>query len=58
PLAFIVEQAGGRSSNGHQRTLEIEPRTCHERCPVFIGSAELVAQAEKFIAQETTPTEA
>ena len=52
PLAFIVEQAGGRSSNGHLRTLEIEPKTAHERCPVFIGSAELVTQAEHFLAQE------
>ncbi|RZL15914.1 MAG: class 1 fructose-bisphosphatase [Hymenobacter sp.] len=53
PLAFIVEQAGGRSSNGHRRTLEIEPKTAHERCPVFIGSQELVEQVEAFIAQET-----
>lgn len=49
PLAFIVEQAGGRSSNGHLRTLEIEPKTCHARCPVFIGSPELVAKAEEFL---------
>ena len=52
PLAFIVEQAGGRSSNGQQRTLEIEPTQCHERCPVFIGSKELVELAEAYIAQE------
>jgi fructose-1,6-bisphosphatase I len=51
PLAFIVEQAGGRSSDGHSRTLEIEPKTCHERCPILIGSKELVEQAEAFIAQ-------
>ena len=52
PLAFIVEQAGGKSSNGQQRTLEIEPKTCHERCPVFIGSRELVEQAEAFLSQD------
>jgi len=52
PLAFIVEQAGGKSSNGQHRTLEIEPKKCHERCPIFIGSRELVEQAETFIAQE------
>ncbi len=46
PLAFIVEQAGGRSSNGKCRTLEIEPKETHERSPLFIGSQELVAQAE------------
>lgn len=52
PLAFIVEQAGGRSSDGQRRTLEIEPKTAHARCPIFIGSKELVEQAEAFIAQE------
>ena len=52
PLAFIVEQAGGKSSNGYQRTMEIEPQAPHERCPVFIGSIELVNQAEAFLAQE------
>ncbi|MBU6121576.1 class 1 fructose-bisphosphatase [Hymenobacter siberiensis] len=51
PLAFIVEQAGGKSSNGQRRTMEIEPQTPHERCPVFIGSKDLVEQAEALIAQ-------
>ncbi len=59
PLAFSIEQAGGRSSDGHsdghRRTLEIEPKTCHERCPIFIGSKELVEQAEAFIAQQEAP---
>ena len=52
PLAFIVEQAGGRSSNGQLRTLEIEPQACHQRCPVFIGSPDLVELAETLLAQE------
>ena len=54
PLAFIVEQAGGKSSNGTRRTMEIEPTTLHERCPVFIGSKELVEQVEQLIAQANT----
>lgn len=55
PMAFIVEQAGGKSSNGHRRTMEIEPTTAHERCPVFIGSKELVEQVEAFLAKEAEP---
>ena len=35
-----------------QRTMEIEPNTPHERCPVFIGSTELVEKAEAFLAKE------
>ena len=48
-LAFIVEQAGGKSSNGLQRTLEIEPTELHQRCPLYIGSREMVEKAESFI---------
>ena len=54
PLAFIVEQAGGRSSNGYRRTMEIEPQAHHERCPVFIGSKNLVLQVEAALAAETS----
>ncbi|MBC6609518.1 class 1 fructose-bisphosphatase [Hymenobacter sp. BT507] len=49
-LAFIVEQAGGKASNGHQRTLEIQPQSLHERCPFFVGSSELVGKAEELLA--------
>lgn len=54
PLAFIVEQAGGRSSTGRARTMEIEPTGLHDRCPLIIGSKDLVEKAEEFIAAEST----
>jgi fructose-1,6-bisphosphatase I len=49
PLAFVVEQAGGRASTGHERILDIQPQHLHQRVPVFIGSAADVALAEEFI---------
>ena len=52
PLSFIVEQAGGRSSNGEKRILEIEPKSLHQRTPLFIGSHEDVIMLEKFLAEE------
>jgi len=52
PLAFIVEQAGGKSSDGRIRTMEIEPTGLHDRCPLFVGSKELVEKAEEFLAAE------
>jgi fructose-1,6-bisphosphatase I len=52
PLSFIVEQAGGRSSNGDKRILEIKPENLHQRTPLFIGSMEDVLMLEKFIAEE------
>ena len=38
PLAFIVEQAGGRASSGVTRILDIEPTELHQRTPLIIGS--------------------
>lgn len=52
PLSFIVEQAGGRSTNGKTRILEIEPTELHQRTPLFIGSEEDVITAEKFLNKE------
>ncbi len=50
PMAMIVEQAGGAASTGSGRILEVEPDHLHGRVPLFIGSREDVADAEKFIA--------
>ncbi len=52
PLAFIVEQAGGRATNGEKRILDIQPDSLHQRTPLFIGSEDDVVQAEKFLLFE------
>ena len=49
PMAFIVEQAGGASSDGARRTLDILPEELHQRVPLVIGSREDVAEAERFL---------
>ncbi|MDP8257220.1 MAG: class 1 fructose-bisphosphatase [Candidatus Alcyoniella australis] len=51
PLAFIVEQAGGRASDGRRSILDIEPQSLHQRVPLIIGSAKEVDLYEKFIKQ-------
>ena len=43
PMAFIAEQAGGVATNGQVRLLEVEPTNLHQRSPLFVGSAEMVA---------------
>lgn len=45
-LAFIVEQAGGKASDGIQRILEIVPTSIHQKTPLFIGSSEMVKKLE------------
>jgi fructose-1,6-bisphosphatase I len=50
PLAMIAEHAGGRASDGTQRILDIVPTELHERTPLYIGTAEYVAEAERYLA--------
>ena len=49
PMGFIVEQAGGRASDGTQRILEKTPEKLHQRTPLFIGSPEMVDRVEAFL---------
>ncbi|MEQ9619325.1 MAG: class 1 fructose-bisphosphatase [Deltaproteobacteria bacterium] len=51
PMSFIVEQAGGRATDGFTRILEIEPRELHQRTPILIGSESMVLKAEEFIRE-------
>lgn len=51
PLAFIVEQAGGKASTGTQRILELQPTSLHQRVPLIIGSEYDVDEYCKFFAQ-------
>jgi len=37
-MAYIIEQAGGMATDGHQRILDIVPKDIHERSPIFLGS--------------------
>ncbi|KAH9736284.1 Fructose-1,6-bisphosphatase 1 [Citrus sinensis] len=50
PMSFIVEQAGGKGSDGHQRVLDIQPTEIHQRIPLYIGSQEEVEKLEKYLA--------
>lgn len=38
PMSFIVEQAGGASSTGAQRLLDVVPTALHQRVAVVLGS--------------------
>ena len=49
PMAFIIEQAGGKASNGERRILDVPPGKLHQRTPLFIGSEEDVTICEEFI---------
>ncbi len=49
PLAFIIEQAGGKALDGSKRILDQEIKTIHQRTPFFAGSSEMVDLACDFM---------
>lgn len=56
-MAFLIEQAGGRASNGYMPILDIVPRHIHERTPVFLGSPEDVADLEAVYRAYPEPSQ-
>ncbi|HEY8780453.1 MAG TPA: class 1 fructose-bisphosphatase [Mucilaginibacter sp.] len=50
PMAFIVEQAGGRATNGYDRILELNVKELHQRSAIFIGSENMVHKAEEMMS--------
>lgn len=50
PIAYIIESAGGRSSDGEGSLLAIEPDGLHQRVPVHIGNGELIDRLEAALA--------
>ena len=50
PMAFIIEQAGGRAiTDDCVNILDIEPTELHQRVPLIIGSKQDVDTAEEFL---------
>jgi fructose-1,6-bisphosphatase I len=50
PMGYILETAGGRSSDGSRSLLEKAPNELHERSPVFVGSTALIDDLEAALA--------
>ena len=48
PMSFLVEQAGGASTDGHQRFLDIQPEGLHQRVAVFLASKEEVERVTAY----------
>ena len=49
PIGFIVEMAGGCSSDGTQSLLDVEATDLHQRVPVHVGTAALIEDMEEVI---------
>ena len=52
PMSFIMEQAGGLSTTGKERVMEIIPEIVHQRVPVIMGSKQDVEEIIEAYSKE------
>jgi fructose-1,6-bisphosphatase I len=48
PMSFLIEQAGGASTNGLQRIMDLQPGGLHERVSVVLGSKNEVERVTQY----------
>ena len=48
PMSMIVEQAGGMSTTGRERILDLQPAGLHQRVPVILGSRNEVERIVEY----------
>ena len=51
PLAFLVEAAGGRASDGTKDILDLVPDEHHQRTPLFIGNTQNIDEIDQVLQQ-------
>jgi len=51
PMAFLIEQAGGKASDGFNRIMDIQPTELHQRVPFFCGSQNMVETVEAMMRE-------
>ena len=56
PISFLIEQAGGRASNGRERLMDIQPESLHERIGFVFGSSQEVERIEAYHREEPADT--
>uniref|UniRef100_UPI00398E6B6B fructose-1,6-bisphosphatase 1-like n=1 Tax=Pristiophorus japonicus TaxID=55135 RepID=UPI00398E6B6B len=44
PMAYIIEQAGGKATTGTEAVLDIIPESIHQRAPIIMGSTDDVQE--------------
>ena len=50
PVAMVMHEAGGASSNGTKAILDVEPAELHQRTPLYLGNRELIERTEAALA--------
>lgn len=58
PMSFIIEQAGGLSTTGRERIMDIQPEDLHQRVPVILGSKTEVERLTAYHNEENKAADA
>ena len=53
PLAYLVEEIGGRSTDGTKSLLDVEPEGLHARTPTFLGNGDLIDRVETHMGDSS-----
>ena len=48
PIGWIVEQAGGHATTGHERLLDVVPTSLHQKTPLICGSCDEVDRVRRL----------
>jgi fructose-1,6-bisphosphatase I len=48
PMAYIIQNAGGKATTGTMNILDIMPKNIHQRAPIIIGSIKDVEEVEEL----------
>jgi fructose-1,6-bisphosphatase I len=48
PMAYLIEQAGGKAINGAQSILDVMPEQLHQRTSVILGASEEVERVAQY----------
>ena len=51
PIAFLIEQAGGKASDGQRPILDLLPESLHQHTPLIFGAAEEVDRITRALSQ-------
>lgn len=49
PMAMLIEEAGGKATDGETRILDLKPTELHQRVPFFVGSTNMVDKVQDFL---------
>lgn len=48
PIAFLIEQAGGKAFDGRMRIMDLVPTGIHQRVPLMMGSSEEIDRIARY----------